>query len=160
MNTSTPSIYTHIHPAPLSTYTKILSIFTSNKIQKYYNKNSLLQFPVHYSRIVFGIIFMPFCCPWCPRVLGWVSTQPGFVYPSDILQGLSRWACLSLSLVNHFLWLILRVQLLYSFIGYCIVQFQCAVIIHRCLFFLCRPILDGFLNFALSVFRTFLFCSD
>ena len=27
MNTSAPSIYTHIHPVPLSTHTKILSIF-------------------------------------------------------------------------------------------------------------------------------------
>ena len=122
--------------------------------------HSLLRFPICYSHIVFGIIFMPSCCPWCPRVFGWVSTQPGFVYPSDIFQGSSHWACLSLSLVNHFLWLILRVQLLYSFIGYCIVQFQCAVIIHRCLLFLCCPILDGFLNLALSAFRTFLVSSD
>ena len=119
---------------------------------------SLLQFPICYSCIIFGIIFMPFCCPWCHRVLGWVSTQPNFIYPSDILQGSSHWACLSLSLVNHFLWLILRVQSLYSLIGYWIVQFQCTAIVHHCLFFLCCPILDSFLNFALSAFRTFLFC--
>ena len=108
----------------------------------------LLQFPIRYLHIVFGIIFMPFCCPWCPRVLGWVSTQPSFIYPSGILQGSSHWACLALSLVNHFLWLILRVQLLYSLMGYWIVQFQCAAIVHHCLFFFCCPILDGFLNFV------------
>ena len=121
---------------------------------------SLLWFPICYLCIVFGIIFMPFCCPWCPRVLGWVSTQPGFIYPSDILQGSSCWACLSLSLVNHKKWLILRVQLLYSLIGYWIVQFQCTVIVHCCLFLLCHPVLDGFFNLTLSAFRTFQFCSD
>ena len=120
----------------------------------------LLWFPIRYSHIVFGIIFMPSCCPWCPRVLGWVSTQPRFIYPSDIFQGLSHWACLFLSLINHWLWLILRVQLLYSFIGYCIIQFQRTAIVHCCLLFLCHPILDGFLNLALSVFRTFLVGSD
>ena len=76
----------------------------------------LMWFPVHYLHIVSGM-FMPFSCP-CPRVFGWVSTHPSFIYPSDILQGLSRWVCLSLSLVNHFLWLILRVQLLYFLVGY------------------------------------------
>ena len=120
---------------------------------------SLMQFPICYSCIISGI-FMHFSCPWCPRVFGWVSTQPSFVYPSDIFQGSSRWACLSLSLVNHFLWLILRVQLLYSFIGYCVIQFQHAAIVHRCLLFLCHPILGGFLNLALSAFRTFLVSSD
>ena len=87
----------------------------------YWLGHSLLRFPIRYSRIIFGIIFMAFCCPWCPRVFGWVSTQPSFVYPSDVFQGSSRWASLLLSLVNHFLWLILRLQLLYSFfwILYC-----------------------------------------
>ena len=77
---------------------------------------SLMQFPIHYLHIISGM-FMPFGYPWCPRVIGWVSTQPGFVYPSDILQGSSCWGCLSLSLINHFLWLVLRIQLLYSLIG-------------------------------------------
>ena len=58
--------------------------------------HSLLQFPIRYLRIVFGIVFMPSCCPWCPRVLGWVSTQPGFIYPSDTFQGSSHWAHLLL----------------------------------------------------------------
>ena len=117
---------------------------------------SLMQFPIRYSCIVSGI-FMPFSCPWCPRVFGWVSTQPGFIYPLDILQGSSCWASLSLSLVNHFLWLILRIQLLYSLIGYWIIQFQCVAKVHCCLFLLHHPVLDGFLNLMLSVFRTFWF---
>ena len=76
----------------------------------------LVWFFVSYLYIISGM-FMPFGYPWCPRVIGWVSTQPGFVYPSDILQGSSCWGCLSLSLINHFLWLVLRIQLLYSLIG-------------------------------------------
>ena len=119
----------------------------------------LMWFPIPYSCIISGI-FMPFSYPWCSRVLGWVSTQPGFIHPLDILQGSPCWVCLSLSLVNHFLWLILRVQLLYPLIGYWIVQFQCVAIVHRCLCFLCCPVLDGLLNLTLSAFKTFLFCSD
>ena len=120
---------------------------------------SLMWFPICYSCIVSGI-FMPFSCPWCPRVFGWVSNQPGFIYPLDILQGSSRWVCLSLSLVNHFLWLILRVQSLYSLVGYWIIQFQRVAIVHRCFFLLCHPILGSFLNLPLSAFRAFRFCSD
>ena len=37
----------------------------------------------------------------------------------------TSWGCLSLGLINHFLCLILGVQLLYSLIGYCFIQFQC-----------------------------------
>ena len=115
---------------------------------------SLWRFPIHYLHIVSGM-FMPFGCPWCPRVFGWVSTQPGFIYPLDILQGSSHWVCLSLSLVNHFLWLVLRVQLLYSLVGYWIIQSQHAAIVHHCFFLLRHPILGGFLNLPLSAFRAF-----
>ena len=34
---------------------------------------ALLRFPICYSCIIFGIVFMLFCCPWCSRVLGWVT---------------------------------------------------------------------------------------
>ena len=118
----------------------------------------LMWFPICYLHIVSGI-FMPFGYPWCLRVFGWVSTQPGFIYPLDILQGSSCWGCLSLSLINHFLWLILRVQLLYSPVGNWFTQFQCAAIVHCCLFFFCHPILGSFLNFLLSAFIAFWFCS-
>ena len=42
MNTSAPFTYTCIHPTPSSKIYKILSIFISNKIQKYYNKRCSL----------------------------------------------------------------------------------------------------------------------
>ena len=76
---------------------------------------SLMQLPIWYSCIISGI-FMPIIYPWCPRVIGWVSTQPCFFYSLDIIQSLSSWCCLRLSLINHILCLILRVQLLYSFV--------------------------------------------
>ena len=66
----------------------------------------------------------------------------------------------SLGLINHFLWLILGVQLLYSFIGYYFIQFQCTAIIihhHSLLHF---SVSGGVLNFLLSTVRALLSGDD
>ena len=115
---------------------------------------SLMQLPIWYSHIISGIS-MPIIYPWCPRVIGWVSTQPCFFYPLNILQGSPSWGCLPFSLINHLLCLILRIQLLYSLVGNWLVQFHCAVIIIHCYFFFHRPVLGGVLNLLLSMVRTF-----
>ena len=120
---------------------------------------SLMWFPIWYLCIISGI-FMPVIYPWCPRVIGWVSTQPCFFYPSDVFQGLSSWGRLPLSLINHLLCLTLRVQLLYSFVRNWLVQFQCAAIISCCFFLFHRPVVGGVLNLALSMVRTFQLCSN
>ena len=98
--------------------------------------------------------------PWCPRVIGWVSTQPCFFYPLDVFQGSSSWGRLSLSLINYLLCLTLRVQLLYSLVENWLVQFQCTAMIGHCFFFFHCPVLGGVLNLALSTVRTFWFCSN
>ena len=120
---------------------------------------SLMQFPMWYLHIISGIS-MPVIYPWCPRVIGWVSTQPCFFYPSDIIQGLHSWGCLPLSLINHFLCLILRIQLLCSLVRNWLVQFQHAVIISCCFFFFHLPVLGGVLNHSLSMVRAFWLCSN
>ena len=119
----------------------------------------LMQFPIWYSHIISGS-FMPVVYPWYPRVIGWVSTQPCFFYPLDILQGSSSWGCLPFSLINHFLCLILWIQLLYSLVGNWLVQFQCTVIVNPCFFFFHCPVLGGVLNLALSTVRAFQFSSN
>ena len=118
----------------------------------------LMQLPIWYSHIIFGIS-VPVIYSWCPRVIGWVLTQPRILYSLDILQSSSSWDHLPLSLINHFLCLILRVQLLYSFIRYWLAQFQCVVIVSCCFFFFHHPILGGVLNFTLSMVRAFQFWS-
>ena len=97
--------------------------------------------------------------PWCSRVIRWVSTQPCVIDSLDILQSSSSWDCLSLSLINHFLCLILGVQLLYSFIRYWLAQFQCAAIVSHCFFLFHCPILGSVLNLALSMAIAFWFWS-
>ena len=113
---------------------------------------SLMWFPIWYLHII-SSMSMPVSYPWCPRVIRWVSTQPCLFYPSDTLQGSSGWGCLSLSLVNHFLWLTLRIQLLYSLVRNQFVQLQRAVIVNYCFFFFHRPVLGSVLNLVLSLFR-------
>ena len=120
---------------------------------------SLMWFPIWYLHIISGIV-MPVVYPWCPRVIGWVSTQPCFFYPSDIIQGLSSWGCLPFSLINHFLCLILRIQLLYSLVRNWLFQFQCVVIISHCFFFFHHPVLGVVLNLSLSTVRAFWFHSN
>ena len=62
------------------------------------------------------------CCLPMVSQGNWVSFYSTLLfYPLDIIQGSSHWVFLSLSLVNHFLWLILRVHLLYSLVGYWII---------------------------------------
>ena len=118
----------------------------------------LMQFPIWHSHIISGISMLVIY-PWCPKVIRWVSTQPCFFYPSDIIQGSSSWGCLPLSLLNHFLCLILRIQLLYSLVGNWLVQFQCMAIISCYFFFFHCPVLGSVLNLSLSMVRTFWFCS-
>ena len=67
---------------------------------------------------------------------------------------------LTFSLINHFLCLILRIQLLYSLVGNWLVQFHCVVIIICCFFFFHHPVLGGVLNLALSTVKTFQLCSN
>ena len=118
----------------------------------------LMQLPIWYSHIIFGIS-MPVVYPWCPRVIGWVSTQLHILYSLDILQSSSSWDHLSLSLINHSLCLILRIQLLYSFIRYWLAQFQCAVPGSHHFLLLHHPVLGSVLTLALSMVRTFWFWS-
>ena len=115
--------------------------------------------PIWYSCIISGS-FMPVVYPWYPRIIGWVSTQPCFFYPLDILQGSPSWGCLPFSLINHLLCLILRVQLLYSLVRNWLVQFHCLAIVIRCFFLFHRPVLCSVLNLTLSMVRTFWFCSN
>ena len=118
----------------------------------------LMQLSVWYSHIIFSIS-MPVIYPWCSRVIGWVSTQPCILYSLDTLQISPSWGCLSLGLINHLLCLILGVQLLYPLIGYCFIQFQCAVVNIRHFFLLHCPILGSVLNLLLSTVRAFQFRS-
>ena len=104
---------------------------------------SLMQFPIQYLHIISGMS-MSVGYPWWPRVIGWVSTC--LFYPSDTLQGSSGWGCLSLSLVNHFLWLTLRMQWLYSLVRNWFNQFQHMAIVNCYFFFFHRPVLGGVLN--------------
>ena len=80
-------------------------------------------------------------------------------YSPDVIQSLSSWGCLPLSLINHFLCLILRVQLLYSFVGNWLVQFQRTVMVHCHFFFFHHPVLGSVLHLALSMVRAFWFWS-
>ena len=71
---------------------------------------------------------------WLPLVLQGNLTQLCFFDSLDTLQVSSSQGCLSPGLINHFLCLILGVQLLYSLIRYCFIQFQCAVVVICCFF--------------------------